>query len=115
MPKRVVVCKRCNRLRPYYAKGMCNSCYQYVSINNRPKKTCKRCGELKVLKIRGMCDTCYYRLKYQNNPTYREKHKKRVGEWYKKPENSLRLNARRYFKSLKGVNPDLADKIRKQI
>ena len=63
---KMVVCKRCGKLRLHHAHGLCISCYQEVYGINRKRgfcadPECPRFGEEVELVARGLCSSCYIR------------------------------------------------------
>lgn len=63
--RKMIVCKKCRKIKPHQAFGLCYSCY----IKQHPSKpkmiVCQECGKLKLLHAKGLCHSCY--MTYYNH------------------------------------------------
>lgn len=55
---RITECVGCERERPYYARGLCASCYNN-KYQNRKYRVCRQCREMKRHSGRGLCSRCW--------------------------------------------------------
>jgi len=89
--KRLAKCTRCGRKRFHYAKGKCQSCYDYEYKRDHPEFW-KRCNEKS-------------KERYRTDPVYRQYMLDYQKEYFKKPENleKKRIYERKYYKTHKRI------------
>lgn len=54
---KIIICKECKKSKLYYAKGLCQSCYNKYYRKQLIK--CKNCGKLKPNVAFNLCKSCY--------------------------------------------------------
>ena len=71
----IKICERCGRQKEHYAKGLCISCYSYLTILKKPERYKKRLEQNKEWRKR--------------NPNYFKtpKWRKYMREWWRKKHN----------------------------
>jgi len=57
-------CKRCNKIKKFHAKGLCNVCYKNYGTR---LIICKQCKEKKNHMAKGYCGNCYRKRFYYDN------------------------------------------------
>lgn len=96
-----LVCSRCKKERPIYAKGLCSPCAQYTYVHKDPKRYARALKASKAWREK----TGYYKKYYEKNRKkylrYYKRHREEIVEWnrkYHKANKEARniSNRRRY-------------------
>lgn len=102
------VCKRCNRSRKIYAKGVCKSCYNTLHPSKK-MVICKMCNELKIHNGNGLCKSCYNKIRSQI-PELKIIIKKQHADWRKNNHERVLDQGRKDDKKRAGSPKRLASK-----
>ena len=102
------VCKRCNRSRKIYAKGVCKSCYNTLHPSKK-MVICKMCNELKIHNGNGLCKSCYSKMRWQI-PELKIIHSKQIKDWKEINHERVLEQGRKDDANRKGTPKRLASK-----
>lgn len=67
-PKPLIICKVCGRERPYASLGLCSACYAKENRKQQPLIVCKICGRERPHAAHGLCAVCHVKEHRKENP-----------------------------------------------